>query len=79
MRKLKHKNLVAVYDVDMRTGQLVLLMEGPPDGSLTDLIKARRLLCLGEVAHLMRQAYKGLAYMHEKNILHRYGYTFPGQ
>ncbi len=71
MRKLRHKNVVVIYDHQMERNHLLLLLEKREDGTLCDLIRVRRWLSLGEVSHLARQAYQGLAYIHKMDIVHR--------
>lgn len=70
---LKHQNIVDIYEFGEQNGQLYLVMELVPDGSLRSLLHRRAQqpwpLTLG--LDLMRQAAEGLAAAHAQNVVHR--------
>ncbi len=70
---LKHQNIVDIYEFGEQDGQLYLVMELVPDGSLRSLLHRRAQqpwpLTLG--LDLMCQAAEGLAAAHAQNVVHR--------
>ncbi len=73
--KLKHENVVRVYEVDDHDGHLILIMEYVEGRNLRSLIEERKK----EVTHLSPQEIikigldvaRGLAYAHSLKIIHR--------
>ncbi len=67
---LNHANIVHVYDFGVQDGRAFLVMELVPDGSIATLQKAGPLdLIVG--LDLVRQAAWGLAFAHERGVVHR--------
>lgn len=70
---LKHQNIVDIYEFGEQEGQLYLVMELVPDGSLRSLLhrRARQPWPLALGLDLMRQAAEGLAAAHARGVVHR--------
>ncbi|HYI15814.1 MAG TPA: serine/threonine-protein kinase, partial [Thermomicrobiales bacterium] len=67
---LSHANIVHVYDFGVQDGRAFLVMELVTDGSLATLQQAGPLdLLVG--LDLVRQAAWGLAFAHERGVVHR--------
>jgi tRNA A-37 threonylcarbamoyl transferase component Bud32 len=69
--QLNHPNIVTVYDVDHEDGAYFLTMEFLEGHPLATLLHRRGRFLAGEVAWLGRQAAAGLAYAHQRRIVHR--------
>jgi len=69
--QLNHPHIVTVYDVDHEDGAYFLTMEFLAGHPLSTLLHRRGRFSAGEVAWLGRQAAAGLAYAHERRIVHR--------
>jgi len=69
--QLNHPNIVTVYDVDHEDGAYFLTMEFLEGQPLSSLLHRRGRMAASEVAWLGRQAAAGLAYAHERRIVHR--------
>ncbi len=68
MAKLKHENIVQIYDSGEQAGQIYLTMEyidGQP------LEEKRKELTLREKLQILEKLLGALAYAHEQNIIHR--------
>ena len=68
---LKHPNIVTIHDVDEAGGVPFMTMEFLEGGSLTMLMKERGALPMDEASAIVRQVALGLAYAHERGIVHR--------
>jgi serine/threonine-protein kinase len=68
---LKHPNIVTIHDVDEADGVPFMAMEFLEGGSLTKLMKERGALPMDEASAMVRQVALGLAYAHERGIVHR--------
>lgn len=69
--KLKHKNLVHIYQADVSCeGKIVIAMEYLRQGTITKYVNARRFMPLKSVLKLSQEILKGLEYLHGKGILH---------
>jgi len=70
---LKHQNIVDIYEFGEQDGQLYLVMELVPDGSLRSLMykRAKQPWPLSLGLDLMRQAAEGLASAHALGVIHR--------
>jgi len=71
MRKLKHPNIVELYDVVATNDQIFMVLEFVSGGELYDQIVARGSFTEADAANLMRQILSATAYMHENGIAHR--------
>ncbi len=68
---LKHPNIVTIHDVDEAGGVPFMAMEFLEGGSLAKLMKERGALPMDEASAIVRQVALGLAYAHERGIVHR--------
>ncbi len=70
---LKHPHILPIYDVGIDEGTPYIIAEFAPNGSLRDLIKARRpaLLSQEEVLTILSQVGQALDYVHQQNFVHR--------
>ena len=71
--RIRHKNLVAVYDVgeDPDTGFCYIIMDYVPGGSLTDRIKAQGKLTIREAVDITIQVAAALEVAHKAGVVHR--------
>jgi predicted Ser/Thr protein kinase len=70
--RLRHPNIVSVYDAGHAGGYYYLAMEYVGGGTLADLLKGRkRPLSIDEALPILRQVAEGLDYAHGLGILHR--------
>jgi serine/threonine protein kinase len=70
--RLKHRNIVQVYDVDQtERGEPFLVMPLLSGETLAALLKRRRRLDAGEAARIGRDIARGLAAAHAMQIVHR--------
>ncbi len=68
---LQHPNIVTVYELGDASGQPFIAMEFVPGRDLDDIITAREPLTIVEKVDIVEQVCRGLAYAHERNIIHR--------
>lgn len=66
----KHPNVVPLVGAKNFDGQIVIISEYVPDGSLEDLLKARGRLSLEEAAVLTNGILQGLQHLHAGGIVH---------
>ncbi len=69
--KLKHKNIVSVYDYDRDDKGYYIVMEYIDGGSLNDLLKKRKKLPPPEAINLAKGIAQGLYYAHRNKLIHR--------
>ena len=67
--KLSHPNLVTVYDIGQHGGVYYLAQEFIPGGTLRE--RMLRSMSVAETLDVMRDVALGLAYAHEKGVVHR--------
>ena len=67
--KLSHPNLVTVYDIAQHNGVYYLAQEFIPGGTLRERMGAA--MPIPETLDVMRDIALGLAYAHEKGVVHR--------
>jgi serine/threonine protein kinase len=67
---LKHRNVVSIHDADEDNGRPFLVME-LLDGLPLDKVMRRGSLRLADVCEVVRQAAVGLAFAHDKGVVHR--------
>ena len=67
--KLSHPNLVTVYDIGQHGGVYYLAQEFIPGGTLRE--RMLRSMTVAETLDVMRDVALGLAYAHEKGVVHR--------
>jgi serine/threonine-protein kinase len=69
--QLSHPNIITIYDLGEEEGRLFIVMEYLEGEELKQIITRRRDLPLETKLALMMQICDGLAYAHEKGIVHR--------
>ena len=68
MAKLKHENIVQIYDSGEQAGQIYLAMEYVNGKSLED---QRSTLSFREKLQMIEKSLEGLCYSHENKVIHR--------
>lgn len=72
LRLVNHKNIVRLYDLFDTTDKLYLVLEYMPGGHLFQVLSNKRLTYNEERASvILRDVIQGLAYLHERGIVHR--------
>ncbi|MBI4864754.1 MAG: SUMF1/EgtB/PvdO family nonheme iron enzyme [Candidatus Riflebacteria bacterium] len=71
LSRLRHPNLIAVYESGFDLGRPYLVLEVVRGESLEQLVERRGRLPLGEALDLGRQIAVGLAYVHQEGVVHR--------
>jgi hypothetical protein len=69
--RLRHPNVVTIYDVGVEDGEPFMAMELVEGESLSQILKARGALPPQEALAIARQVALGLAYAHEQGVVHR--------
>jgi tetratricopeptide (TPR) repeat protein len=69
--QLNHPNIVAVYDAGEQAGLPYIAMEHVDGSTLKAIVKSRGAIAAGGVIAVLAQMCEGLAYAHEKGIVHR--------
>jgi len=69
--QLIHPNIVTAYDAGEQAGVHYLVMEYVEGQDLARIVKQRGPLPVGQALQCILQAARGLAYAHEKGIVHR--------
>jgi hypothetical protein len=68
---LKHPNVITVHDAGVAGGVPFIVMEYMDGGSLAALMRGRGPVAPARAVAMIRQAALGLAYAHERGIIHR--------
>ncbi|MFK8111835.1 MAG: serine/threonine protein kinase, partial [Rubripirellula sp.] len=68
---MSHPNVLAAFDAREFGGMLCLVTEWIDGSNLSEIVAERGPLPVAEALDLIRQAARGLAYAHEKGIIHR--------
>lgn len=68
--KLRHPNIVQIYDLDWHDGHLFFAMEFVEGGSLAERVRQGPLPA-AQAAHIVEQVARGVHHSHQQNILHR--------
>jgi len=68
---LNHTNIVTVYDADQEDGTLFITMELLDGIPLQQLLRQRGRLTSSEIVLIGQQICAGLAYAHERGVIHR--------
>eukprot|EP00727_Mastigamoeba_balamuthi_P008340 m51a1_g4128 putative myosin light chain (414) ;mRNA; f:184771-186942 len=71
MRRVKHPNVVELYDIFVVDPHVYLIMEMADGGPLYDEIVQRGSYNEADAANVMRQILSATAYLHENGIAHR--------
>jgi serine/threonine protein kinase len=66
-----HPNVLPIIDADEYDGQIVIVSEYAPDGSLADLLKHQGRLSVEKSVEMIDGILAGLEYLHSRNIVHR--------
>jgi serine/threonine protein kinase len=69
--RLRHTNIVTVYEVGQHDQQPFIVMEFVPGDSLAVIIQQRRALPLATKLHYLEQVCAGLHFAHRAGIVHR--------
>jgi len=69
--QLNHPNIVCVYDAGEQDGDFYIAMEYVDGNTLKDIIKRRGKIAPKGIVHVVSQLCEGLAFAHEKKIVHR--------
>lgn len=69
--RLRHPNIVTVFDVGEHDGKPFIAMEYVPGETLARIIGERRAVDIGRRIQWMEELCDGLAYAHEAGIVHR--------
>jgi hypothetical protein len=69
--KMQHPNIVEFLRAFTHDNHTYVVLELCPNGSLTDMVKARGCLSLPEVRRFMIQICGGVRYMHQRSVIHR--------
>ena len=71
-KKLKHDNILKIYDTSLHDNLLHIRMEFAENGTLSDLIsERRRFLPQDLILDLFTQICLGVKYLHDRKIIHR--------
>lgn len=66
-----HPNILAIIDAHEYDGQVVIVSEYAPDGSLSDKLKGLGKFPVKEAVEIIIGVLNGLEYLHSKRIIHR--------
>lgn len=66
-----HPNVLPIIDADEYDGQIVIVSEYAPDGSLEDLLRKEGVLPVKKAVELAIGILSGLEFLHNKKIIHR--------
>ena len=69
--KLNHPNIVTVYDAGEQDGIYYIAMEYVDGSTLKEIVKHRGPISPGGIVHVLAQMCEGLAFAHDKKIVHR--------
>jgi serine/threonine protein kinase/tetratricopeptide (TPR) repeat protein len=70
-RKIRHKNVCQMFDLNKEQGSYYITMEYVPGEDLKSLIKKMRLLSPGQGISLAKQICEGLSEAHKLGVVHR--------
>lgn len=69
--KIRHPNVVQIYDVGEEKGQAYLVLEYVEAGTLADKLRQQRGMPSREAVQLVIQLAKAIQHAHERGVLHR--------
>jgi len=69
--KVHHPNIVEFYRAFTVADTTFVALELCPNGSLTDMIKKRKFLTMGEIRRIMIQLCGAVKYLHQRDVVHR--------
>ncbi|MDQ3798072.1 MAG: serine/threonine protein kinase [Acidobacteriota bacterium] len=67
----KHPNVMSLVGARNFNGQIAIISEYAPDGSLEDLLRAKGKLSITEAIEMIIGILKGLQHLHDSGIIHR--------
>jgi len=70
-KKLKHQNIVKVYDLKKQDGNYFIFMEFLDSDLLRCIRNKRGIFTLSNIKEVILKAAKGLAYIHKNRIIHK--------
>ena len=71
LKKLRHKNIIQLYEVMESKKSLYIVMEYCEGGELFDYIVKKKQIPEMEACQLFQQIINGVEYLHGQNIIHR--------
>ena len=71
LKKLRHKNIIQLYEIMESKANLFLIIEFCPKGELFDYIVKRKKLSEFTACKLFQHLIDGVDYLHSNNIVHR--------
>ncbi len=66
-----HPNVLPIIDADEFNGQIAIVSEYAPDGSLADLLKKQGRLSVEKAVEMIDGILTGLDFLHSRKIIHR--------
>ena len=74
MQKLRHSNIIQLYEVVETENNYYLVLEYCSNGSLLDLVERKRKIEVSEAREYFRQIVSAVDYLHSQTpcIIHRY-------
>ena len=66
-----HPNILPIIDADEYDGQIVIVSEYAPDGSLDEWLKAHGKMSIEKAVETTVKILDGLEFLHSRNIIHR--------
>lgn len=66
-----HSNVLPIIDADEYDGQIVIVSEYAPDGSLADLLRSNKSISVDRAVALIDGILAGLEFLHSRKIIHR--------
>lgn len=66
-----HPNVLPIIDADEFDGQIAIVSEYAPDGSLADLLKKQGRLSVEKAVEMIDGILAGLEFLHSRKIIHR--------
>jgi serine/threonine protein kinase len=66
-----HANVLPIIDADEFDGQIAIVSEYAPDGSLADLLKKQGFLSVEKSVEMIDGVLAGLEFLHSRKIIHR--------
>ncbi len=71
MKKLRHPNIIQIFEVVESAAHVNIVMEFADGGSLLDLVESKKKLTEDEARTLYRGVVRGLEHAHSHMIIHR--------
>lgn len=70
MRRLKHRNIVNIYDIIMDQNKIYLVFDYVPGGEVFDFIADHGSLTEQRASQVIRDVIEAVAYLHRNNVVH---------